>query len=308
MAEPSSISDHDGKPVSLRSEAAYQLAPTAPRQLNPLTFLSAGLAVMAFVLALLAFSAGSGDDDSLNKDDVRSIVQQAVGTQIAGLPMADGAISQGEMQQMIDNVVNTQVAALIPTNTPIPPTPTIIPVGVAEQDDAFRGPEDAPVVIVEFSDFQCGYCGRWYQQTLPLILEAYPTEVKFVYRDFPIFGDDSLRAAMATECAEDQGKFWEMHNRLFDRAVNQEQVSLSQETLVSYAGELGMDTRSFGECLSSDKYREEVLADYQAATDYKLRGTPGFVINGVVYAIGAQPFDVFDGIIRSELAKQQQGG
>lgn len=308
MADQPSISDQDIKPVSLRTDSPQQVFPVNQQQLNPITFLSAGLAAIAFILAVLAFSAGSGDDESLSKDDVRSIVQQAVGTQIAAMPVAGGSVSQGDMQQMIDNAVNTQVAALIPTSTPIPPTPTVIPRGVSEEDDAYRGPDDAPVVIVEFSDFQCGYCGRWYQETLPQILEAYPTEVKFVYRDFPIFGDDSLRAAMATECAEDQDKFWEMHNRLFDRAVNSEQTALSQETLVSYAGELGLDTRSFGECLSSEKYLNEVLADYQTAQSYQLRGTPGFVINGVVYAIGAQPFEVFDGIIRSELAKQQQGG
>jgi protein-disulfide isomerase len=244
--------------------------------------------------------------DGLSEETVRDIAQEVVSTQIAALPTSSGStVSDAQMQQIIDDTVNTKVAALIPTATPIPPTPTVIPRGVAEEDDPYRGPADAPVVIVEFSDFQCHYCGVWYQETLPQILEAYPTEVKFVYRDFPIFGDDSVRAAMASECAEDQGKFWEMHNRLFDHAVNQEQTALSQETLVGYAEDLGLDTRSFAECLSTEKYLEEIQADYQTAVNYGLRGTPGFVIDGVVYTIGAQPFSVFNEIIKGELAKSE---
>jgi protein-disulfide isomerase len=174
---------------------------------------------------------------------------------------------------------------------------------VAEEDDAFRGPADAPVVIVEFSDFQCGYCGRWYQQTLPEILETYPEQVKFVYRDFPIFGEESLNAAMASECAEEQGAFWDYHNRLFDRLTNSEPANLTQETFVRYATDLGLDADSFSECLTSQKYLDEVVADYQAAQEYGFGGTPGFIINGVVYAIGAQPFEVFQGIIEGELER-----
>jgi protein-disulfide isomerase len=178
----------------------------------------------------------------------------------------------------------------------------VIPAGVAEEDDAFQGPADAPVVIVEFADFQCSYCGRWYKQTLPQILEAYPQQVKYVYRDFPIFGEESLNAAMASECAEDQGAFWAYHNRLFDRLENNEQSPLTQDTFVKYADELGLDTSAFTQCLTSQKYLNEVIADYQAAQQYGFGGTPGFVINGVVYSFGAQSFDVFKGIIDRDLA------
>jgi predicted DsbA family dithiol-disulfide isomerase len=94
-----------------------------------------------------------------------------------------------------------------------------------------------------------------------------------------------------------------MHNRLFTRLNAREEAALSEETLVNYAQELGLETRSFSECLSSQRYFDEVLLDYQVAQAYGLRGTPGFVINGVVYTIGAQPFDVFDQIIQSELAR-----
>lgn len=269
--------------------------------------LAVGAAFLVLVIAavlILALGSSPASEDALTEDDVRRIVAEVVGTQVAA-PFAvnETDLNSAQVQAMINEAVGTQVALLRPTNTPIPPTPTIIPRGVAEDDDAFLGPEDAPVVIVEFSDFQCGYCGRWYEETLPLILSNYPNEVKFVYRDFPIFGEDSLRAALATECAREQDRFWEMHNRLFTRLNTREDAPLSEETLVSFAQELGLETRSFSECLSSQRYLDEVRLDYQTAQTYGLRGTPGFVINGVVYAIGAQPFEVFDQIIQSELAR-----
>jgi protein-disulfide isomerase len=262
---------------------------------------------MVFLVACLvttpfgAFSTGS--DDSLSEDEVRQIVAEVVGTEIAAAPISRDGPSSAQVQAMVEDAVATKIHGLIPTNTPIPPTPTLIPVGVAEQDDAFQGPDDAAVVIVEFSDFQCGYCGRWYQTTLPEILKAYPDQVKFVYRDYPIFGDDSVRAAMAAECAEEQGHFWDFHNRLFDRLTQNEGTPLNDETFISYAADMEMDVDSFSECMATDRYAEEVLADYQAAQSYGLRGTPGFVINGVVQSIGAQPFEVFSALIEAELAK-----
>lgn len=188
----------------------------------------------------------------------------------------------------------------------ISPTPTLIPNTDAADDDAFLGPEDAPVVLVEFSDFQCGFCGRWYDQTLPLILEAYPDEVKFVHRDFPIFGDDSIRAAMATECAEEQGAFWEMHNALFDAGLTNEFETLDEAALITLAGRLELDTDAFTSCLRSERYLEEVFADREAAVGWGMPGTPSFVINGTVYLVGAQSFDVFDRIIQAELAAVQE--
>ena len=306
----------DARPVSLRDDATPHppALPTAGPQPRPRrwVYVAGFVVAMLFLMACMLvtplgdFGVNNSDDDSLSEAQVRAIVEEVVGTQIAGASLGStsgGGASSDEIQALVDDAVGTQVAALVPTSTPIPPTPTVIPPGIAEEDDAFLGAEDAPVVIVEFSDFQCGFCGRWYQETLAQIMEEYPEQVKFVYRDFPIFGDESFQAAMATECAEEQGKFWDYHNRLFDRLLNSEQAPLNQDTLISYAEDLDMDARSFGECLSSERYFDEVVADFQAAQTYGLRGTPGFVINGVVYAIGAQPFAVFDSIIQEELTR-----
>ncbi len=199
----------------------------------------------------------------------------------------------------------TATAAFVPTNTPLP---TRIPRSTFSDDDAFLGPADAPVVIVEFSDFQCGFCGRWYRDVLPQIREQYPDAVKFVYRDYPIFGADSVRAAHATECAEEQGAFWEMHNLIFDKLEADERPPFDQVAMVSYAGELGLDTGAFEECMASERYMEEIINDARAAREYGFQGTPGFIINGVVHAFGAQPFETFDRIIQDELARASDAG
>lgn len=213
----------------------------------------------------------------------------------------DDSPSTAEINQIVQNAVGTQVALSGPASNAPTPTATRVAVTKAADDDAFKGPADAPVVIVEFSDFRCQYCGRFYKDTLPQILDTYPDDVKFVYRDFPIFGEESARASMAAECAEEQDAFWAMHDMIFDTREAANPAPLTQDTLVSYAGDLALDTDTFAECLSSERYLEEVINDYQAAAGYGFTGTPAFLINGQ-YVSGAQPFAVFDQIIQDKLA------
>lgn len=269
------------------------------------------ITAFAFLMtgAFLTLLLTQDDTSSLDSEQVRGIVAEALGTQAAtsntGLQAFQSSANPDDIQSLVDQAVSTQVATLQPTVTPIPPTPTRVPNADAADDDAFHGPDDAPVVIVEFSDFQCPYCGRFYQETLPQILEKYPDEIKFVYRDFVIFGEDSARAAMATECAEEQDKFWEMHDAIFDSRQASDAPPLSQETLVGYAEALEMNTTAFDECLTSERYLDEVTNDYQAAVGYGFGGTPGFLINGKPVS-GAQPFQVFDQVIQQELAGGQE--
>ena len=265
----------DIKPISLRGDAPpTEPTPPAPQSSQSIVTLVAVAVIFLLGGVMLATFITGGNGDGVTKEELRDTVNE---------------------------VVSTQLAELRPTSTPIPPTPTLIPISDAADDDAFQGPEDAPVVIVEFSDFQCGYCGRFYTDALPQILETYPDEVRFVYRDFPIFGEDSVRAAMAAECAREQGMFWEMHNRLFAIHESDTAVALTEDALVSFAGEIGLETGDFQTCLASERYMEEVLKDMQAAQTWGLGGTPGYVINGTVYTFGAQPFSVFQSVIENEL-------
>ncbi|GAB4576476.1 MAG: hypothetical protein Kow0077_32950 [Anaerolineae bacterium] len=169
---------------------------------------------------------------------------------------------------------------------------------VSADDDPYLGPEDAPVTIIEFSDFRCPYCRRFAETTLHPLLEQYGDQVRFVYRDFPILGDLSFQAALAAECANEQGEFWAYHDLLFEN-----QQTLSQERFTELAEEAGMDGDQFAACLDEETYRDEVVADFQAARALGATGTPAFFINGR-FVSGAQPLLVFQEIIDSELATE----
>ncbi len=167
-------------------------------------------------------------------------------------------------------------------------------------DDAVEGSEDAKVTIVEWSDFECPFCVRFYQQTLGKIREQYidTGKVKLVFRDFPLgFHANAQKAAEAAECAGEQGKFWEMHNMLFV-----EGVSGGVDTFKQYAADLALDTEKFNECLDTGAMTAEIQKDQRDGAAAGIKGTPGFIINGQLVS-GAQPFEVFQQVIETELAK-----
>ena len=167
-------------------------------------------------------------------------------------------------------------------------------------DDAFKGDPDAPVTIVEFSDFECPFCARFYSQTLAQIDEQYikTGKVKFVYRDFPLsFHPQAQKSAEAAECAGEQDQFFAMHDKLFEEGVSGGVASFKQ-----FAADIGLDTKEFNTCLDSGAMAGEVAKDMQDGQAAGIRGTPGFIINGQLVS-GAQPFANFKQIIDAELAK-----
>jgi len=166
-------------------------------------------------------------------------------------------------------------------------------------DDAFKGDKDAPVTIVEWSDYECPFCERFYSQTLGLIDEEYiqTGKVKFVYRDFPLgFHQNAQKAAEAAECAGEQGKYYDMHDLLFESGVEGGVTAFKQ-----YAATIGLDTDEFNSCLDSGEMASEIQADMQDGQAVGVSGTPGFIINGKLIS-GAQPFSVFQQAIEAELA------
>src|SRR3989344_5187613 len=178
---------------------------------------------------------------------------------------------------------------------------------VSADDDAFLGDEDAPVVVIEFSDFQCPFCRSFWRDTLPEIKSQYidTGKVKFVYRDFPLdFHPGAMPAAQATECAEDQGKFWEMHDKIFIEQDKQGggTIQFGIDDLEKWASEMGLNTGDFNSCLDSQKYAEEVKKDSNDGRLAGVSGTPSFSINGRLI-VGAQPFSAFKSIIDEELNK-----
>lgn len=169
---------------------------------------------------------------------------------------------------------------------------------VPVDDDPAFGPADAPITIIEFSDYECPFCRRWHDEVFGRLIETYPEQVRLVYRDFPISSihANAFSAAVAANCANEQGAFWEFHDRLFSM-----ELGLGMEAYRSYASQLGLDTQSFIKCLESGRYRDEVQADYDFAAELGVRSTPTFFINGIAI-VGAQPFEVFQQVIDKELA------
>ena len=179
-----------------------------------------------------------------------------------------------------------------------PQDPTILQISV--DNDAFKGEENAPVTIVEFSDFECPFCARFYTQTLPALEQQYINtgKVKFVYRDFPLsFHQNAQKAAEAAECAGDQGDFWGMHDKIFEN-----QQSLDINSLKQWALDIGLDSAQFNSCLDNSKFAGEVNADFSQGESYGITGTPAFFINGIKL-VGAQPLSAFKQIIDQELAE-----
>ena len=181
------------------------------------------------------------------------------------------------------------------------PEPSAARVQVDSDKGFVLGPKDAPVAIVEFSDFQCPFC-RTAVATLKQLMAEYKEKVKLVFRDFPLADIHPLapKTHEAARCAAEQGKFWEYHDLLFERAPN-----LAPAELKQYAGELKLDGASFAKCLDSGKYRQAVAGDVAEGARLGASGTPTFFINGRI-VVGAQPIATFQKLIDSELAKKPQ--
>jgi protein-disulfide isomerase len=220
--------------------------------------------VIGFTLALTAYNRGVGDA----VDEINASLAEAV-----------GAAQVAQAQQ--------------PQAAPATPLPAQLD-NVSVDDDPALGPANAPVVIVEFSDYHCPYCQRFESETLPQIMDTYGDEVRFVYRDFPVVGGEVH--AVAAECADEQDNFWPYHDALFD----QPDRFSSMDDFVTLAGELGLDTDAFSQCMESEDIQAEIVKDYQDGRSYGVTGTPTFFINGR-RLIGAQPFAEFATVIDEEL-------
>lgn len=179
--------------------------------------------------------------------------------------------------------------------------------GNLSDDDPMLGNPDAPVTIVEFSDFQCPFCRRMWEDTLPSIKEKYLVtgKAKFVYRDFPLSIHPSAQvSAEAGECADEQGKFWIMHDKMFAEQdkLGQGTVQYAAVDIKKWAAEIGLDGARFNDCLDSGKYQKEVQKDFNDGQTAGVTGTPGTFVNGRLIS-GAVPFAQFEAVIEEELKK-----
>ena len=175
------------------------------------------------------------------------------------------------------------------------------------KDGPKRGNDKAPVTLIEFSDFQCSFCRKFWQTTLPLIEKKYIStgKVKFVYRHLAILGKHSVASAQAAECAGERGKFWEYHDKLFASAASP--LAFTNGRLKGYAKELGLKSQDFNQCLDSGKHLKKVEGETATGGFLGARGTPAFFLNGKLL-VGAQPFQVFEAAIEKDLKKASSSG
>ncbi len=286
VAEPAEVKAAE---TETDAEAPMEGRPERPRRYLPTAAISVGVLVLGVALFVAGFWTHSLLDDDLDLTPVED--------KLVALEERVNDIDErtGEIQDILSGAVVNADGDDEPTANPAAATSS------ASNDDPSWGPDDASVVIVEFTDFQCPFCARHSQQTLPSIKEAYGDKVRYILRDFPIteIHQFAQKAAEAGQCAHEQGSFWEYHDLLF---ANQEALTL--DDLKRYAEQVGADTGEFNNCLDSGKNQREVLQDLQDGQSAGVSGTPGFLVNGMLVS-GAQPFEVFQQIIDQLLAAEE---
>jgi protein-disulfide isomerase len=160
------------------------------------------------------------------------------------------------------------------------------------------GPKDAPIVIVEFSDYQCPYCKRWHDEVYAPLMAAYPGKIRLVYRSLPLttIHPQAMSAAEAAMCAGDQNAYWQYHDKLFENSA-----SLSSDLYTQLATNLNLDVTVFNACMTDHKHQSQIKADMDFALGLGVQSTPTFFINGLA-VVGAQPLTTFTQVIDQELA------
>lgn len=184
-------------------------------------------------------------------------------------------------------------------------------VDISLKDSMVLGDSSAPVTIVEFADFQCPFCKRYYQNNQTAFVNEYVNtgKVRFVWKDYAFLGQESIWAAEAARCANDQGKFWVYHDYLFTHQGSENAGDFSKVNLKKFAGAVGLNMNQFSSCLDSGKYTSFVQKETQEGVAVGVNGTPATFINGRMVtdsngnSVGSAPFSVFKAIIDQELKK-----
>ena len=249
---------------------------------------------------------------TINKSVYNRLVMSIVSVAIVSAFLS-GYVLGGEMAEPKEIIIRETISDVQSKQTVQEQFGPQIIRNISLDDDPIKGNPDAPITIVEFSDFQCPFCARFHESTLPLLEQNYIStgKVNFVYRDFPIqsIHPNAIPAALAAECADEQEKFWEMHDMIFEsqKAWQDLQISQSANLFKQYVSEIGLDEDQFASCLDSGKYLEEIRNDLNDGRTYGVTGTPGFFVGnekiGFTKLIGAQPFSSFQRVIDEQLSK-----
>lgn len=235
----------------------------------------AGAAIAVGVLALSGALRPAAPAPAFTLDDIREAAR-------AGVQQALVAADSGGLES----------DALGPAN-PAAPTGGSGRLVQARPANAL-GAESAKITIIEYSDFQCPYCLRFTQEVKPRIIDAYVKtgKVRLAFKQMPILSEDSRIAALASECAADQGKFWEFHDAVFNDRAAKGRLAMDKNRSVEVAAALKLDADKFRDCMQNDRTLARVQADLDEGRTIGVRGTPTFLINGKLF-VGAQPWEAF---------------
>ncbi len=176
-------------------------------------------------------------------------------------------------------------------------------VQVSVDNSPFLGNKEAKITIIEFADFRCPFCERFFKDSEKQIIANYVNtgKAKFVFKHYAFLGQESVWASEAAECSNEQSKFWEYHDWLYNNQAPESNLAYySKANLIKYAGNIGLDLNKFSSCLNSDKYSGLVSADLAKGQAAGVNGTPTIFINGQS-VVGAQPFSAFKAVIDKSL-------
>ncbi len=245
------------------------------------------IVILILVLASLGLNAWMLAQLSTLKDDVKNVGQQ--------------------VSSSIEEIKKIKTA-------PSPPAPPAqqAEVRVSIDDDPIKGDQKAPLTIIEFSDYQCPFCRRFHQEVLPSIESEYISKGKarYVFRDYPLaFHQQALPAALAANCAGEQGKYWEINSFLFENPTK-----LDIASVLSSSKNMGLDYGEFEKCINDKKYEPEIRKDIEDAKKYGVSGTPSFFVGKTEegkemtasYIRGAQPFEAFKARIDKLLSEEDK--
>ncbi len=219
-----------------------------------------------------------------------------------------GLLSPAEFSRIIDALLLEAESGTLPEDVvTVTPSPTPDTDFNSDAERIFGDPA-APITIVEFSDYQCPFCLRHFQETMPKLKEQYidTGKVKYVFMDFPIdsIHPQAREASEAAECAGAQDKYWEMHDKLFAEQASWNGNTSATDVFKQFAADLELDADEFASCMDGDQFADEIAADQQDGADAGVTGTPAFFINGR-FVSGAQPIEVFQQLLDQLLAEQE---
>lgn len=266
-----------------------------------------GLAVSALLLVVVGALLSTGISEAeQSPNDPPMNIQQAESTSTLDILLSTN-IPDVEVRSTVEAAIDDEIdSAVLGTLSALTPTATPLPTDVPIEDtfveaNPFLGPDDAPITIVEFSDYNCGFCGRFHATTLEPLLEHYGDLVKFVYREYPIIGgQNTADIGAAAQCLNEQDLYWEFTDLVWANQTSPERQSLDGQLLGVYADQVGADTDSLLECLESGRGFDVVLNDFETGREFGITGTPTFFINGERF-VGAQPIEAFFEIIDRKL-------